>query len=73
MRSETRVILMHGPAWVTENARAYDEKTVRKIYKHAVTYKPSSFLYVVLTAANVKNMFMRKYDAYIIPIEHGSE
>ena len=61
-------------AWVEENAGAYDEKTVMKIYKYAVDYEPYSFLYCDLTATNKEKMFMRKFEAFLIPqINNGEQ
>ena len=61
-------------AWLEENAGAYDEKTLLKIYKHAVDYEAYSFLYCDLTATNPEKMFMRKFEAFIIPqVNHGPQ
>ena len=54
-------------AWVEENAGAYDEKTLMKIYKYAVDYEPYSFLYGDLTDTKPEFMWMRKFDALLVP------
>ena len=58
-------------AWLEENAGAYDEKTVLKIYKHAVDYAPYSFLYCDLRA-DPEKMFMRKFESFLVPIQNGN-
>ena len=50
-----------------ENAGAYDEKTFIKLNKYAVDYEAFSFLYGDLTATKKEFMWMRKFDAYIMP------
>ena len=54
-------------AWVEENAGAYDEKTMMQLYKYAVNYEDYSFLYADLTATKVSEMFMRKFEVYLVP------
>ena len=54
-------------AWVEENAGAYDEKTMMKLYKYAVDYEPYSFPYADLTATDVSEMFMHKFTTYLVP------
>jgi hypothetical protein len=54
-------------AWVEENAGSYDEKTMLKMYKYAVDYEPYSFLYGDLTATTKELMWMRKFDAFLVP------
>jgi hypothetical protein len=58
-------------AWIEENAGVYDEKTLMKLYRHAVDYEPYSFLYADLTATDVKKMFMRKFESFLVPIQNG--
>ena len=54
-------------AWVEENAGAYDEKTMMQLYKYAVNCEDYSFLYADLTATKVSEMFMRKFEVYLVP------
>jgi hypothetical protein len=59
-------------AWVEENAGAYDEKTLRGLYKHAVDYEKYSFLYCDLTATDPRRMFLRKFEAFLVPTLNGT-
>ena len=64
----------HLRAWLEENSGAYDKKTLLKIYKHAVDYEAYSFLFCNLTATSPEKMFMRKFEAFIIPqVNHGPQ
>ena len=38
-----------------------------KLYKYAVDYEPYSFLYCDLTTTDKEKLFMRKFDAYLVP------
>ena len=55
-------------AWVEENAGAYNEKTMMQLHTYAVNYEDYSFLYADITATKVSDMFLRKFEVYLVPI-----
>ena len=60
-------------AFLEENSGTYDKKTLMKMYKYCVDYEPFSIMYCDMRAKTKERMFMRKFDAYIVPIQNGTE
>ena len=60
-------------AFLEENSGTYDKKTLMKMYKYCVDYEPYSFMYCDMRAKTKEKMFMRKFDAYVVPIQNGTE
>lgn len=53
-------------AWLEEVSAVYDKKTLIQLYKMA-TDIPHGFLYIKLTATNVKDMFYSSFSKKLIP------